>query len=293
MKRLLVVVFMLLCFAVSAKQNKSVATTEENLSTLNSQLSTEKELSTLNSQLSTLKSQYPAIGLWKDSYFATGFATNQRVSQYSSDVKFQLSLAARLWSIKGKVDFLATYSQRSIWDVYQKSCPFRETAYNPGFWVSWQTADKVRLLFGVEHESNGLGLEGGQSRSFNYATVACLYEPFNHWRFGARAWYGYFFHDEAINQSYFRYRGVMQLWGTFHTLNDRLAVTALVNPTVTFAKYNLKLEASWRMSKRDDWIPSLFVQYCYGYGETMIDYNRQSSKIRIGVSLMNSKLNLH
>ena len=289
MKRVLIVIACLFCFAVSAKQNKSVATTEENLSTLNSQLSTEKELSTLNSQTSTPKSQYPVLGLWKDGYIATGFATNKPVSQYSSDIKFQLSLALRLWSIKGKVDILATYSQRSIWDVYQESCPFRETAYNPGLWVSWQTGEKVRLLFGIEHESNGLN--GETSRSFNYATVACLYEPFNPWRFGARAWYGYY--DKENISNYFRYRGVAQVWGSFHTLNDRFSVTALVNPTVTFAKCNLKLEASWRMAKRDDWIPSLFVQYCYGYGETMIDYNRLSSKIRIGISLTNNKLNLH
>ena len=237
------------------------------------------------------KSQYPVLGLWKHSYIATGFATNRPVSQYSSDVKFQLSMALRLWSINGKVDFFATYSQRSIWDIYQKSCPFRETAYNPGLWVAWQTGKKVRLLFGIEHESNGLGDEN--SRSFNYATVASLYEPLPRWRFGARAWYGYFFHNEDINQKYFRYRGVMQLWATFHTLNDRFSVTALVNPTVTFTRYNAQVEASWKMVKRGDWLPSLFVQYCYGYGETMIDYNRLSSKIRVGISLTNNKLNLY
>ena len=237
------------------------------------------------------KSQYPVLGLWKHSYIATGFATNRPVSQYSSDVKFQLSMALRLWSINGKVDFFATYSQRSIWDIYQKSCPFRETAYNPGLWVAWQTGKKVRLLFGIEHESNGLGDEN--SRSFNYATVACFYEPLPRWRFGARAWYGYFFHNEDINQKYFRYRGVMQLWATFHTLNDRFSVTALVNPTVTFTRYNAQVEASWKMAKRGDWLPSLFVQYCYGYGETMIDYDRLSSKIRVGISLTNNKLNLY
>ena len=240
------------------------------------------------------KSQYPVLGLWKNGYFATGFATNKPISQYTSDVKFQLSLALRLWSIESKgVDIFATYSQRSIWDIYQKSCPFRETAYNPGFWVAWQTTDKVRLLFGIEHESNGIGIESGQSRSFNYATVACLYEPLEQWRFGARAWYGYFFHDEDINQKYFRYRGVIQVWGTFHTRDERLQVTALVNPTITFAKYNVQLEAAWKLAKRGDWLPSLFVQYCYGYGETMIDYNRRASKIRIGISLMNNKLNLY
>ena len=265
--------------SVSAKGADSVAINKK-ISTLNPQSSIEKG-----------KSQYPTLGLWKNGYIATGVATNKPVSQYTSDVKFQLSIALRLWHIKNDVDIFATYSQRSIWDIYQKSCPFRETAYNPGVWVAWQTTDKVRLLFGFEHESNGIG--NSDSRSFNYGTIACLYEPLKHWRFGARAWYGYFFHDEDINQKYFRYRGVMQVWGTFHTLDERVQVTALVNPTVTFTKYNVQVEASWRMAKRGDWLPSLFVQYCYGYGETMIDYYRRSSKIRIGISLINNKLNLY
>ncbi len=234
------------------------------------------------------KSQYPVIGMWKQNYMITGFATNKPVSKFSSDIKFQLSVALRLWS-NGKVDLFSTYTQRSIWDVYQESCPFRENAYNPGFWVAWQTNDKVRLLFGIEHESNGYA--GEDTRSFNYATVACLYEPHENWRLGARAWYGYY--DRKTIERYFHYRGVVQLWGTFRTKNDRFMVTALVNPTVTFTKYNVQLEAAWRMAKRGDWLPCLFVQYCYGYGETMIDYNRRASKIRIGISLMNNKLNLH
>ncbi|MBQ5647816.1 MAG: phospholipase A [Alistipes sp.] len=235
------------------------------------------------------KSRYPVIGMWKQNYMVTGFATNKPVSKFSSDIKFQLSLALRLWSIKGEVDIFATYSQRSIWNVYQKSCPFLETAYNPGFWVAWQTNEKVRLLFGIEHESNGY--DGDTSRSFNYATVACLYDPHPNWSLGARAWYGYY--DRENISRYFHYRGVMQLWGTFHTRNDRFSVTALVNPTVTFTRYNLQVEAAWRMAKRGDWIPSLFVQYCYGYGETMIDYNRRTTKIRLGISLMNRKMNLY
>ena len=274
-----ILVAIVVSLSVSAKGADSVAI-NRNSSILNSPFSIEKK-----------KSQYPVLGLWKQNYIATGFATNKPVSQYTSDVKFQLSIALRLWSIRGKVDFFATYSQRSIWDIYQKSCPFRETAYNPGVWVAWQTTDKVRLLFGIEHESNGIG--NNDSRSFNYATAACLYEPLENWSFGARAWYGYFFHNEDINQNYFRYRGIMQLWGTFHTHNDRFSVTALVNPTITFTKFNAQVEASWRIAKRDDWLPRLFVQYCYGYGETMIDYNRRTSKIRIGISLTNNKLNLY
>ena len=85
----------------------------------------------------------------------------------------------------------------------------------------------------------------------------------------------------------------MQVWGTFHTRDERFSVTALVNPTLTFARYNVQMEASWRMAKRGDWLPALFVQYSYGYGETMIDYNRRASKIRLGISLTNNKINLY
>lgn len=270
MRRYLTICFILLGLAASARPTDSLH---------------------IENKRSSHKSEYPVLGLWKHNYLTTGFATNQPITQYSSDVKFQLSLALRLWNIKGKVDLFATYSQHSVWDVYQKSSPFRETAYNPGFWVAWRVSPQVRMLFAFEHESNGLS--GANSRSFNYITTACLYEPTPHWRLGARAWYGYFFHDEDINQKYFRYRGIAQLWGTFRTRDERFSVTALVNPTITFTKFNTQVEASWRLSKRDDWIPSLFVQYSYGYGDTMIDYNRRASKIRIGISLMSNKLNLY
>ena len=278
MRRFLAIAFTLLCVAASAKQGDSLS--------LNKRA---RKLSSETTCTSSIKSQYPVIGMWKQSYISTGFATNKPVSKYTSDIKFQLSLALRLWSIRGEVDIFATYTQRSLWDIYQESCPFRENSYNPGFWVAWQTKDNLRLLFGIEHESNGLKDE--LSRSFNYATVACLYEPFDNWKFGGRVWYGYY--DRKNISHYFRYRGVMQLWGTFHTRNDRFSATLLVNPTVTFTRFNIQAEASWRMAKRSDWIPSLFVQYCYGYGETMIDYNRRSSKIRIGISLMHNKLNLY
>jgi outer membrane phospholipase A len=47
------------------------------------------------------------------------------------------------------------------------------------------------------------------------------------------------------------------------------------------------------MAKRGDWIPSLYVQFSSGYGDTMLDYDRYHCKVRIGVSLMNNKLGLY
>ena len=235
------------------------------------------------------KSRYPVFGMWRNSYFATGASLDKPLSQYSADAKFQVSLGLRLWNIKGKADIFFTYSQHSVWDIYQESCPFRETAYNPGVWAAWQVSEQTRLLFGIEHESNGQKDE--LSRSFNYATVAVLYEPFSHWRFGGRIWYGYYDHDTMFD--YYDYRGVFHIWATYHTLNDRFSATALVNPSNIFRNYNIQLEAAWKMAKRGDWIPSLYVQFSSGYGDTMLDYDRYHCKVRIGISLMNNKLGLY
>ena len=233
--------------------------------------------------------RFPIFGLFRNNYLATGVATDRAISSSSADVKFQFSIGVRLWGVADKADFLFTYSQHSVWDIYRESCPFRETAYNPGFWAAWQVRGDMRLLFGFEHESNGMG--GTDSRSFNYLSAACIYEPFDHWRFGLRLWYGYY--DRKNIDSYFRYRGVGHAWATFHTLNDRFSATVLVNPSDWMMNYNVQVEASWRLARRGSFIPSLYVQYACGYGDTMLDYNRYSTKIRIGISLVNNKLGFY
>ena len=52
--------------------------------------------------------RFPIFGLFRNSYIATGVATNRPISTYSSDVKFQFSFGLRLWSIADKADILFT-----------------------------------------------------------------------------------------------------------------------------------------------------------------------------------------
>ena len=231
----------------------------------------------------------PRFGLWRTSYFATGVHTNKPLSVDSADVKFQVSVALRMWTIRDKAEILFTYSQHSVWDIYRPSCPFRETAYNPGIWALWRLRSDMDLLFGIEHESNGLGTS--DSRSYNYATVAWLYTPAPYCRLGVCLWGGYY--DVENIERYHHFRGIGHAWATFHTLNERLQCTVLVNPTLAFDGCNLHVEASWRLSKKKGVTPSLYAQYSYGYGDTMIDYNRRHSAVRIGIALKNDWLNFY
>ena len=231
----------------------------------------------------------PRFGLWRTSYFTTGVQTNKPLSVNSADVKFQVSVALRMWRIRDKAEIFFTYSQHSVWDIYRPSCPFRETAYNPGVWALWRLRSDMDLLFGLEHESNGLGAT--DSRSYNYISAAWLYTPAQNWRVGVRLWYGYF--DIENIQRYHHFRGIGHAWATFHTLNERFQCTVLVNPTILFDGCNLHVEASWRLSKKKGVTPSLYAQYSYGYGDTMLDYNRKHSAIRVGIALKNDWLNFY
>lgn len=226
---------------------------------------------------------YPLFGIFRNNYFSTGFSTGAPVSQYTADVKFQLSVALRIWRMTATSEMLFTYTQRSFWDIYRESCPFRENDFNPGLWFSWRPVQGIRLMFGLEHESNGF--DGERSRSWNYASVGCVWAAHDRWRVGVRAWYGYY--DRKNCPSWFRYRGYGMFWVTYHTLNERLSATILVNSSNEFRNYNLQGEVSWRLSRRSGYSPALFVRYDAGYAETMLSYSRYSSMVRVGISITN------
>ena len=226
---------------------------------------------------------FPLFGIFRNNYFSTGFSTAAPVSQYTADVKFQLSVALRIWRMTDTSEMLFTYTQRSFWDIYRESGPFRENESNPGLWFSWRPVQGIRLMFGLEHESNGF--DGDRSRSWNYVSVGCVWAAHERWRVGVRAWYGYY--DRKNCPSWFRYRGYGMFWVTYHTLNERLSATVLVNPSNWFRNYNLQGEVSWRLSRRSSYSPALFIRCDAGYAETMLSYNRYSSMVRIGISLTN------
>lgn len=232
---------------------------------------------------------FPIFGIFRNNYFSTGFSTMAPVSQYTADAKFQLSVALRLWRMTDTSEMLFTYTQRSFWDIYRESCPFRENDFSPGLWFSWRPVQGIRLMFGLEHESNGF--DGDKSRSWNYVSVGCVWAPHGRWRIGIRAWYGYY--DRKNCPSWFRYRGYGMFWVTYHTLDERLYATLLVNPSDGFCNYNLQGEVSWRLSRRSRYSPALFIRCDAGYAETMLSYNRYSSMVRVGISLTNGGLGFY
>lgn len=171
--------------------------------------------------------------------------------------------------------FLA-YSQTSWWQTAKASVPFRETNYRPEAFLrysinyGWLKA----LDFGLLHESNGLG--GDTSRSWNRAYVGAELESGN-LQIRTRLWQSV--GDLSDNPDIAKYFGYGDLrikygkgdWGAEILLRNNLrkdnkgaAQLGLVFPFFGgFLGY---------------------LQYFYGYGESMIDYNHKINRISIGIA---------
>lgn len=104
----------------------------------------------------------------RSNYLLSGFSRK-------TEVKFQFSFKYDLWPSSGRHTVYLAYTQKSLWDLYETSAPFRESDYAPEVFyahyhseVHGQPNPGCGLFseqLGFEHESNGES--GDASRSWN------------------------------------------------------------------------------------------------------------------------------
>jgi outer membrane phospholipase A len=141
--------------------------------------------------------------LHDDNYFAL-----QANGSWPPRVKFQVSFRFEMLSFGDSPNVAVnfSYTQKSFWDLFafDRSSPFIENDYRPELFVSIRPDEKVRyreIQIGVQHESNGLGDDGGvnqtdNSRSWNYLFADARWgftrdDPRKAWFYltpGLRAW---------------------------------------------------------------------------------------------------------
>jgi phospholipase A1/A2 len=200
-----------------------------------------------------------------------------------TEVKLQLSLKALVARGVLGADVWAAYTQQSWWQLYaQKSAPFRETNYEPEIMLRWNTHltglgyTARAMIFGFNHESNGRA--GAFSRSWNRLLGSVVIDKGNlvivprlWWRIPEKA-------EEDDNPDIDDYLGVGDL-ALAYKWDEQLFTATL--------RGNLRHRASTQL----DWTFPLggrfkgYVQYYYGYGESLIDYNHRNHRIGFGILL--------
>lgn len=233
----------------------------------------------------------PGFGIYRDNYFITGIPTNRGIDKYTADAKFQISFRQILFkNILPRNNLLMlTYTQKSFWNIYQKSSPFSDNNYNPGITLSKPVMRKNQLKWlidvGFEHESNGR--DSILSRSRNYFVFSGMYYIDRLWSVQIKLWPGWTSDD---NPDINNYRG----WGlvavNYRNRSERFVFSAVVTPCKNFRAVNTQIEASFKLWKSAN--QYLSFQWFQGYGENLMEYNRYTSMLRVGICIKPQGRNL-
>ena len=174
------------------------------------------------------------------------------------------------------------YTQKSFWQLYETSAYFRETNYNPEFFItvpignikSFDYLKALRVSF--EHQSNGRG--GKEERSWNYISASLYIQT------------GFFFTELTLwkdildslhyNNDLMKYMGYGQVRLIF-PYKKHILKLQMKNPFSD--KRGTELNYSYPLFGSKDIF--LYCKAFTGYGESLIDYNNKINKIGIGFSI--------
>ena len=238
-----------------------------------------------------------AVTLHRPNYFLPlTYNDNPNVKTYEQadqdipnnyEAKFQLSIKMLLWDniFENNGDLYGAYTQLSLWQIYNKSSPFRETNYEPELFLQFDTDFNIyglrnRLfIVGINHQSNGQG--GDFSRSWNRLFIEFVAERGN-FVIGLKPWYRIPESDEDDdNPDIDKYLGYGQLVGAYRWKKNVFSFTFRNN--LRFNENKGSLEIGWSYPLTNNL--RVYLQYYNGYGESLIDYNNYTNRIGCGIMI--------
>jgi phospholipase A1/A2 len=200
-----------------------------------------------------------------------------------NEVKLSFSLQTKLADnlIGGNGDLWVAYTQTSFWQLFNAdlSSPFRETDHNPEARIAFLMNSRLPGLtlrgidLGLRHDSNGQS--GSLSRSWNrvFANFQLTHASLI---LSVRPWLPVFsLEDNPDIEDYYGDFDVHASWER----GNRLFAATLRNPFDRH--YGVHLSCSIPIAGR---LRGL-VEWDYGYGENLIDYNHKNNRISLGVQV--------
>ncbi len=226
----------------------------------------------------------PGFSIHKDNYFVTGIPTNKHIDKTTADVKYQISFKQLITRNTLPLDtyLYVTYSQKAFWNIYENSSPFEEINFNPSIGLAkpiFNNKDKMvgmaSLMF--EHESNGR--DSIFSRSWNNLHVQYATAIDSKTILKAKAWLPFMYKEG--NPNLLDYIGLAEVTFIRELIPRKLSLEVMARKG---------LEWNWQGALRSRLFYNPFnstnqyfmLEWFAGNAESLIDYQRFTSKIRIG-----------
>ena len=203
-----------------------------------------------------------------------------------NEMVFQVSFKAPFWRniLGSNLDGYFAYTAKSWWQLFADdiSAPFRETNYQPEFFVRSVTSRNflgMRVAgwdLGINHESNGRS--DPLSRSWNRVMGRTALQVTDDLNILLRAWYR-IPADEGDDDNpgeyrYYGYGDVRAIWTP-----NRNTFTAMVRPGTEETGYEL----TWSYPIGS--VFRVYLQYYKGFGESLLDYDYDHERIGVGIAM--------
>jgi phospholipase A1 len=222
------------------------------------------------------------FSLFKDNYFIGGIPLGQKITANNANVKFQFSIRHRLTKSRLPFDtfLFLQFSQKTIWNVLEKSLPMYDLNFNPGIGIGHIIVNKNRYIgqgyLMIEHESNGK--DGLTSRSWNKVSLGVNLMFSNNFDGQMKLWVPII--DSENNRDICEYNGIGHFGLNYHNDSNRFIFGFLTTWRTRSFSFNTQWELSFKLDKKEN--QYIFVQYYNGYGEYLLDYNHFHSTLRMG-----------
>lgn len=242
-----------------------------------------------NSSLEQLVTKDFGIYPYKKNYILPAtYSLNSVKNRDNFETSFQISLEKPISN-----DFFGlnetisiAYTQKSFWQTASSSAPFRETNYEPEIFMQIPDDGKYLKLYKTSflHTSNGKG--GDDSRSLNRLYLQTFFQ-FDNLFVSPKIWYKIPQNSKDDDMKdfykYYGYGDISLLYAykqqTFELLlRDNLRLNSSNKGAVEF-NYTFPLP-DFISSKNSYGIFQIF----HGYGQSMIDYDKEITNFGIGIA---------
>lgn len=205
-----------------------------------------------------------------------------------AETKYQISVKVPLWKdiLQHSSSLYFAYTQMSYWQLYNRYAFFRETDYEPEFFLAnalnFHLTKGLHLDFfniGAVHQSNGYG--NALERTWDRVYLEAILSTDN-WMLSVKPWY--VIHDSSFNKYN---RGMAQFLGygrvlIAHKFKGQVFSLSAHNFIEGHAR-SVTGELTWSFPLTA--YVKGYVQIFSGYGQSLIEYNHRTNSAGIGIAL--------